>query len=75
MKKRKRSFSFFFLYYCCDHKKKDNLVNAYCKHQQIKEEVFLFNNQNVHLDSFVDRESRSALMELHTWNGLDLGFM
>ena len=40
---------FLFFYYCCDHKKKDNLVDAYCKHQQqIKEEVFLlFNNQNV----------------------------
>ena len=45
MKKRKRAFSsFFFFYYCCDHKKKDNLVDAYCKHQQIKEEAFLFNN-------------------------------
>ena len=48
MKKRKRVFSsFFFLYYCCDHKKKDNLVDAFCKHQQIKEDVFLFNNQSV----------------------------
>ena len=76
MKKRKRVFSsFFFFYYCCDHKKKDNLVDAYCKHQQIKEEVFLIQQSKRHLDSFVDRESRSALMELHTWNGLDLGFM
>ena len=48
MKKRKRVLSsFFFFYYRCDHKKKDNLVDAFCKHQQIKEEVFLFNNQNV----------------------------
>ena len=49
MKKRERVFSsFFFFYYCCDLKKKDNPVDAYCKHQQIKEEVFLlFNNQNV----------------------------
>ena len=49
MKKRERVFfSFFFFYYCCDHEKKDNLVDAFCKqHQQIKEEVFLFNNQNV----------------------------
>ena len=35
-----------------------------CKHQQIKEEVSLFNNQvKRHLDSFVDRESRSALFD------------
>ena len=49
MKKRRRVYSsFFFFYYCYDHKKKDNLVGAYCKYQQIKEEVFLlFNNQNV----------------------------
>ena len=48
MEKRKGVFSsFFFFYYCCDHIKKDNLVDAYFKHQQIKEEVFLFNNQNV----------------------------
>ena len=56
-------------------KKKDNLVDAFCKHQQIKEEVFLFQQLKRQLDSFVDRESRSALMELHTWSGLDLGFM
>ena len=28
-------------------KKTDNLADAYCKHQQIKKEVFLSNNQNV----------------------------
>ena len=50
MKKREKEyfplFSFFITVVTI--KKKDNLVDAYCKHQQIKEEVFLlFNNQNV----------------------------
>ena len=56
-------------------KKKDNLVDAFCEHQQIKEEYSYIQQSKRHLAFFVDRESRSALMELHTWNGLDLGFM
>ena len=56
-------------------KKKDNLVDAFCKLQHIKKEVFTFYQLKRQLDSFFDRESKSALMELRTWNGLDLGFM
>ena len=42
---------------------------------RLKKSIPIFNNQNVIFGFFVDRKSRSALMELHTWNELDLGFM
>ena len=59
MKKRKRVFSsFFFFYYCCYPKrKKDHLVDTFCKHRKINKEVFAFNNSKRQVDSFVDHES------------------
>ena len=48
MKREKEYFPLFsFFITVVTMKKKDNLVDAFCKHQQIKEEAFLFNNQNV----------------------------
>ena len=77
MKKSKRVFSsFFFLYYCCDHeKKKTTLWMLLVNINRLKKKYSYIQQSKHHLAFFVDRESRSALMELHTWNELDLGFM
>ena len=64
LEKRKREYIYplFFFFIVClqlsSRKKKENLVDTVCKHQQIKKKLFAFNNSKRPVDStIVDRES------------------
>ena len=76
MKKSKRVFSSFsFFITVVTIKKKTTLWMLFVNINRLKKKYSYIQQSKRHSAFFVDRESRSALMELHTWNGLDLGFM